>query len=126
MNRLKELRNERGLALKSVQSDTGITSSVLSYIENGRRPFTQNTLEILCKYFNVSTDYMLGKSDIRNPEQVKKEVVVMDSDGTITKMKYLMDATKDFTTEDMDKIFEYIDFLKQRKTNTKGSEKNEK
>lgn len=126
MNRLKELREERGLALKSLNADTAISTTVLSYIENGKRPFTQNTLEILAKYFNVSTDYLLGKSDIRNPEQVKKEVVVVDSDGTVSKMKYLMDATKDFTTEDMEKIFEYIDFLKQRKTNTKGSWKNEK
>ena len=126
MNRLRQLREERGMTLKSLGLETNISYAVISFIENEKRPFTQNTLEILCKYFNVSTDYMLGKSDIRNPEQVKKEVVVMDSDGTITKMKYLMDATKDFTTEDMDKIFEYIDFLKQRKTNTKGSEKNEK
>lgn len=116
MNRLRQLREERGMTLKSLGLETNISYAVISFIENEKRPFTQNTLEILCKYFNVSTDYMLGKSDIRNPEQVKKEVVVMDSDGTITKMKYLMDATKDFTTEDMDKILEYIDFLKQRKT----------
>lgn len=46
----------------------------ISNYENEKREMTPNTILKLAEYFNVSTDYLLGKSDIRNPEeQIKQE-----------------------------------------------------
>jgi len=36
--------------------------------EQGRRLADQETLKKLADYFNVTTDYLLGRSDIKRPE----------------------------------------------------------
>lgn len=65
MNRLRELRKEKRLTTRELGELTNISYSSISYMENETRPFTQANLEILCNFFNVSADYMLGKSDER-------------------------------------------------------------
>ena len=83
-------------------------------IENGKRNLTASSLQIFADFFNVSTDYLLGKAI--SPNGKLYNVNVADSDGTITKIQWeLLDATKGLTIEDMQKINEYIEFLKTRK-----------
>ena len=48
----------------------GYTRTAISAWEIGRNePSNADTIK-LAEYFGVSTDYLLGKSDIRNPEKV--------------------------------------------------------
>lgn len=63
MNRLKSLRKEVGLSLRSVEEKTGISNPVLSCLENGKRPFRQEHIVILTSFFNVTSDYLLGRTD---------------------------------------------------------------
>ncbi len=74
MNRLKKLRLEKNESLESIAKILNVTLQTISNYENGKREMTPNTIIKLAEYFNVSTDYLLGKSDIRNPEeQIKQE-----------------------------------------------------
>jgi transcriptional regulator with XRE-family HTH domain len=61
-NNLKKIRRSVNKSLTQVSIATGIDRTTLCRIENGIRPLSQNKLEILCKYFNVTSDYMLGIS----------------------------------------------------------------
>lgn len=65
-NRLKELRTERRLSMRELGDLTKISFTTIGAMERGDRPFTQGNLEILCSFFNVSSDYLLGLSDQRN------------------------------------------------------------
>ena len=69
MERLKLLRKE----LKKTQSDLanilGITVSAYGNYELGQREPNNANLVKLARYFNVSTDYLLGLSDERNTQQ---------------------------------------------------------
>lgn len=69
MNRLKFLREEKNLTQGDIAKLLNITIAAYSYYENEKRDMTPDTIIKLAEYFNVSTDYLLGKSDIRNPEQ---------------------------------------------------------
>lgn len=112
MNNLKKLRLQNNLTLQELAKKVNIVASTISYLENGKRQFTQEHLELLSKFFNCSTDYLLGKTD--NPNSVI--IKVADSDGTITEVQHqLLDATKGMSVEDLIKINEYIDFLKSKK-----------
>lgn len=62
MNRLKELRQKKGLTLIQLSEILGIDYSTIGHIERGRRGFSTESLSRACDYFGVSTDYMLGKS----------------------------------------------------------------
>ena len=62
-NRLKELRLEAKLTLVALSTQTGISKSALSAWENSTSDISSDNLIILAKFFNVSTDYLLGLED---------------------------------------------------------------
>ena len=109
--RLKQLRIENRKTLRQVSDDTTISNSNLSEIENNVHGCNADTLNILANYYNVSMDYILGKTD--NPKATI--IQVADSDGSITSIEYeIMDKIKGFTTDDMQKVLEYVDFIKSK------------
>lgn len=61
--RIKGLRAEKGLTQKSLAADLSVTVSTLSHWEcNYQEPSSKDILR-LAAYFQVSTDYLLGRSD---------------------------------------------------------------
>lgn len=67
--RLKTLRKEAGLTQKQVSEHFKIKQPSYAQWEQGRRQPSQDTLQRFADFFNVSTDYLLGNSDIRKPEE---------------------------------------------------------
>ena len=61
--RLKDLREDRDLVQKEVASILGIDQRVYSNYELGKREIPVRYVIKLAKYYNVSTDYILGLSD---------------------------------------------------------------
>lgn len=70
MNRLKLLREEKKLTQGDIAKMLNITTAAYSYYENEKRDMTPDTILKLAEYFDVSTDYLLCKSDIRNPDKI--------------------------------------------------------
>lgn len=68
--RLKQLRKEAGLTQKSIAEQVSMSQPQYNRTENGGRTPSKETLELFAKFFNVSTDYLLGYSDIRNQESL--------------------------------------------------------
>lgn len=66
MENLKLLRKERKLTLKELAEKMGIAESTLSLYENGKRKPDFDTLSKFAEYFNVSVDFLLGRSVTRN------------------------------------------------------------
>ena len=63
---LKKLRKQAGLTQISLQMKTGIEQALLSKFENGDRVPPTETLILLADFYNVSMDYIMGRTD--NPE----------------------------------------------------------
>ena len=61
--KLKLLRKEMGISQKVVANAIGITLSAYSNYEQGLREPSNEILVKLCKYFNVTADYLLGLED---------------------------------------------------------------
>ena len=68
-NRLRNLRKSKNLSQIKVQMDTGIEQALLSKYENGVRVPPTETLIILADYYNVSVDYLLGRTDKMNVDK---------------------------------------------------------
>ena len=64
MERLKELRLERGLTQKQVGDAMGVNDKTIGQYERGDRQPDFAMLRKLCEYFCVTADYMLGWVDI--------------------------------------------------------------
>lgn len=69
LNRLRELRVERELLQSDIAKLINKSERTVGFYETGERDMNTETLAILANFFNVSIDYLLGKSDIRNPEK---------------------------------------------------------
>lgn len=65
--RLKKLRKERGLLQKDIAKMLNISASAYGYYEQNKRDPDTKTLQLLADFYNVSVDYLLGRTDIRNP-----------------------------------------------------------
>lgn len=69
MNRLKDLRIEKGLLQSDIAKIINKSERTVGFYESGERDMNTETLAILADFFNCSIDYLLGKSDIRNAEE---------------------------------------------------------
>ena len=63
IERLKELRVEKGLTQTELSKATGLSQSALALWENGQRIPNALAIIALAKYFGVSADYLLGLTD---------------------------------------------------------------
>ena len=63
--RIKESRIERGINAVEIAKTIGISKSAISQIESRRNAPDVVTLFKLCQLLNVSSDYLLGLSDVR-------------------------------------------------------------
>ena len=61
--RVKELRKQRRLSQTELGEVLGLTHKSISTIESGLRGPTIENLILLAKFFEVSTDYLLGLKD---------------------------------------------------------------
>lgn len=67
MNRLRELREDKDLLQKDIANVLRVSQRVYGYIEIGQTALTQEILEKLADFYNVSVDYLLYRTDERKP-----------------------------------------------------------
>lgn len=61
--RLKELRKNRGVSQVKLAMDLSMGQNTISRYENEVRQADYETLVLFADYFNVSVDYLLGRTD---------------------------------------------------------------
>ncbi|MGM9670861.1 MAG: helix-turn-helix domain-containing protein [Oscillospiraceae bacterium] len=62
-NRLRRLRKEHKLTQVALQMQTGIEQALLSKYENDERIPPTETLMRLADFYDVSMDYIMGRTD---------------------------------------------------------------
>lgn len=104
-NRIKLLREELGLKQEELAQKLSVSPSAIGmYERNLREPNNELTLK-MCEFFGVSTDYLLGKSDIRNPEEIKN-IQHANSSGL---------DTDGLDEEDLLELQKQVDYIKRLK-----------
>ena len=67
-NRLKELRQKANITQKELALSINSSQQNIAFYEKGERKPKHEMVEKLADFFNVSTDYLLGKTDIPDPD----------------------------------------------------------
>jgi transcriptional regulator with XRE-family HTH domain len=70
---IRSLREKRGLAQKFVAEKIGVKNNTLSGYEAGRRLPDADILQKLADFFEVSTDFLLGRTDDLAPIQQEQD-----------------------------------------------------
>ncbi len=105
MNRIKELRDELHLSQTYLAKKLNKTQQQVSLYEKGKNELDLDGYIILSKLFNCSIEYIAGKSDIRNPEELKN--VQFANHGGLD--------TEGLGEEELTELQRQIDFIKKMK-----------
>ena len=65
--RLRELREDNDLTQKALAEYLHIRQNTYSQYENGQRQIPLELLIMLARYYDTSTDYILGITDTKMP-----------------------------------------------------------
>lgn len=66
--RLKSLREDADLSQKELAKLLGVSPSTIGMYEAGKRTPDSEMLTRICDFFNITVDYLIGRSNIKNPK----------------------------------------------------------
>ena len=70
--RIRDLREDHDLLQKDLADHLNCSQVCYSNYENGKRDIPTEVLSLLADYYSTSTDYLLGRTDIKTPYPSKK------------------------------------------------------
>ena len=123
MNRLKEIRESKGMTQTQLGEVIGAKKSAVSLWESGKRQIDNNTLKSLADFFGVSVDYILGR------DQEELAQLSLDNDVEIRflarggehlsperrkKVEALLASLMDLDDEALDQAEQVIDIYRKR------------
>lgn len=114
-SRITQLREKRGLIQEILAAELGITQQMLSKYEKDVTLIKVDILKKIAAYFNVTTDYLLGVSDVKRDLQRQ-----MKMNETLDEFYDLVEVYKELDSYDKEMIWSIIQTIK------KTSEKREK
>ena len=75
---IAQLRAEKKMTQKELAKILNLSSSAISNYENGVHHPDLNTLCRIADLFNVTTDYLLGRTGYRCPPEILKDYIATD------------------------------------------------
>lgn len=105
--RLKELRIEKGMNQKELADRLGYKQNTISQWENGKRFMDTETLRIVADFFEVSSDYLLGMSDLRDGSSSNKKEPI-NTDGLSDNKKALITFAETVPEDKIDLILQVM------------------
>ena len=111
--RLKNIRIEKGLSQRMVAEQLGISKPIISQYESGQRLPSVPKLIQLSKYYKVSLDYLCGRTETKQINDMKTTFVLCK--GTNSSLMTLDDAKQEFYNtilahrEDTEGFDEYLE-----------------
>lgn len=107
-SRIKQLREKRGLIQEILAVELGITQQMLSKYERDVTLIKVDILKKIAAYFNVTTDYLLGVSDVKRDLQRQ-----MKMNETLDEYYDLIEIYKDLDAYDKEMIWSIIQTVKK-------------
>lgn len=106
--KIKILAKKQGISLNTLEERVGLGKNYIYSLKNKKTPSAEHIAKI-ADYFNVSTDYLLGRTD--NPA-ISSDLVTT-ADGRVVDLSNLRERVvlfdgKPLSDEDVDKIAQII------------------
>ena len=120
-SRIKSLREKRGLIQELLAAELGITQQMLSKYERDISIIKVDVLKRLAGYFNVTTDYLLGLSDVKR--DLTGQIRINE---TIDEYYDLIEVYKKLDKYDQEMIWTMIQAVRKIAEKRKRDEKDDK
>lgn len=109
MERLKILRKEKNLLQKDIAKVINVGRSTYVKYENGDSEPSLKILVELATFFDVSTDYLLGKANHKNEKEKPVHVDELKQPSLSPESKILLSAYSKATEEDRRVLWTLLD-----------------
>ena len=107
-SRIKQLRENRGLIQEILAAELGITQQMLSKYEREILCIKVDVLMKIAEYFNVTTDYLLGISEVKRDLQGQ-----MKMNKTLDTYYDLIEIYKDLDEYDQKMVWSIMQTVKK-------------
>ncbi|MFW5992273.1 MAG: helix-turn-helix domain-containing protein [Halanaerobiaceae bacterium] len=123
-DRLKELRNKKDIYQRELAEVIGVSEGAIGMYETGKRTPDKDILVKLAGYFDVSVDYLLGRTEEPfSADKIKKtlssdpELVDLIKEAAVRKeLKQLLKESKNMKDEEIKKVRQIIKILETKST----------
>ena len=115
---IKQLREKRGLIQEILATELGITQQLLSKYERDVTLIKVDILKKIAVYFNVTTDYLLGVSDVKRDLQGQ-----MRMNETLDEYYDLVEVYRDLDQYDQEMMWSIIQAVKKTSEKRKKDSK---
>lgn len=106
MNRLRDLREDADMSQVQVGKILGLSSVAIGRYETEQRQLTPDLIAKFCALYHVSSDYLLGFSDVRTPAAVAAAEAAPD-------LNAMAQTIASFTPEQTELFLELVKLMKQ-------------
>ncbi len=96
---LKTLRKQKGITQQQIADTINTSRSCISNYESGNRQPDNETIKLLADYFDVSVDYLFGRSEIKT---------LIKSNGMMKDIQNFLSRINSFDTLDISDNSAYI------------------
>ncbi len=104
-NKLKSLRENKGLLQKDLADILCIKPSTVGMYEQGRREPDNNMLKKIANYFEVSIDYLLDNNNLNKEEEKVREKEILNN---FFKKSGYIENEEELNDNDLNNIIEFI------------------
>ena len=84
--RIKELRAQKDVTQKELADFIGLTPKMISFYEKEERFPPHDIILKLSDFFDVSTDYLLGKSNVRDIKSNDNLIVIKENEKDVEEL----------------------------------------
>jgi transcriptional regulator with XRE-family HTH domain len=91
MNRLKELRIKHDKTQREIAALLNVTPKAISFYELGQREIPNESLKVLADFFDVTTDFLLGRESLAVKEDHEQYTVNKDEHAFVEVCRKLSD-----------------------------------
>lgn len=101
-NVLRLLRNEKNMSQQELADALGVSKSAVNMYERGERQPNFETLEVIADYFNVDTDYLLGRTT-KTTRVIQPDTLAAHFDGN------------EYSEDELEEIRQFAEFVKNKR-----------
>ncbi|WP_243526865.1 helix-turn-helix domain-containing protein [Bacillus pseudomycoides] len=109
---IKKLRREKNITQEQLGNAIGVSKMAISYFEKGKKAPGRETLEKIADYFNITTDYLLGRSDDSELTEYESKVVTEEGNNII---KLIETLPKEERQKAWEQLEMYVNYIKSKK-----------
>ncbi len=116
--KLKMLRKQRGITQENMAHKINASRSCISNYESGNRQPDNETIKLIADYFDVSVDYLLGRSAVKT---------VLKSESLMTEVHEILSSAENSEALDLSnapthvkcEVAEFYEYLLKKEKNKK-------